>query len=158
MKIKGIVNEDFVNYKKPSMFISTATCGFKCDKEAGIPCCQNSPLASQPDIEVEIPEIIASYLQNPITKAIVLGGLEPMDQFSDVVALIGALREAGNRDDVVIYTGYKPEELTYKLSVLEQWPNIVVKFGRFIPNSENRYDDVLGVTLASKNQYAERIS
>jgi organic radical activating enzyme len=158
MKIKGIVHEDFVNYKKPSMFISTATCSFKCDKESGVKCCQNSSLAAQPNLDVEISEIIDSYMKNPITKAIVLGGLEPMDQFADVAALIGTLRYAGSRDDVVIYTGYKPDEISYKLSVLEQWPNIIVKFGRFIPNSESRYDDVLGVTLASKNQYAEKIS
>jgi len=37
MRIKTIKDEDFVNYKKASMFIGTATCDFKCCKEAGIP-------------------------------------------------------------------------------------------------------------------------
>lgn len=32
MKITGLVDEDFINYKAPSMFISTSKCSFKCDK------------------------------------------------------------------------------------------------------------------------------
>jgi hypothetical protein len=36
--------------------------------------------------------------------------------------------------------------------------NIIVKFGRFIPDDEKRFDEVLGVELASHNQYAEVIS
>ena len=31
MKIKGITDEDFVNYKYPSMFIATSICSFKCE-------------------------------------------------------------------------------------------------------------------------------
>ena len=34
MKLKNIIYEDFVNYKKISMFILTTTCSFKCEKEA----------------------------------------------------------------------------------------------------------------------------
>ena len=41
---------------------------------------------------------------------------------------------------------------------LKKYPNIVVKYGRYIPNSESHYDEVLGITLASSNQYAEKIS
>ena len=35
--------------------------------------------------------------------------------------------------------------------------NIIIKFGRFIPNRPSRYDEVLGVELASDNQFAKRI-
>ena len=35
--------------------------------------------------------------------------------------------------------------------------NIIVKFGRYIPDTDQRYDEVLGVILASDNQYAERL-
>ena len=45
MKIKGIIAEDFVNYKKPSMFIGFPTCTWKCEKECGIEMCQNKGLA-----------------------------------------------------------------------------------------------------------------
>ena len=33
--VKGIIFEDFVNYKKPSMVIEMPYCDFKCDKEYG---------------------------------------------------------------------------------------------------------------------------
>lgn len=33
-----------------------------------------------------------------------------------------------------------------------------LKFGRYIPNQTPHYDSILGVNLASDNQYAERIS
>ena len=38
------------------------------------------------------------------------------------------------------------------------FPNIIIKFGRFIPNQEGHYDEVLGINLASKNQFGEKIS
>jgi hypothetical protein len=41
---------------------------------------------------------------------------------------------------------------------LKSFSNIIIKFGRFIPNQEPHYDEVLGVKLASDNQYARRIS
>ena len=34
------------------------------------------------------------------------------------------------------------------------WDNIIIKFGRFIPDQKSTFDSVLGVELASQNQYA----
>jgi len=158
LQIKGVLQEDFVNYKKPAMFISMPSCTFKCERECGIQCCQNSALASVEAIEIDTETLVSKYLSNPITRAVVFGGLEPMDSFEDVVNFIRLLRGYNCRDDVVIYTGYNKEEISGKIFALSAFPNVVVKYGRFVPNSEPRYDDVLGVTLASKNQYAERIS
>ena len=163
MLIKGLVDEDFVNYKLPSMYIATATCSFKCDKEYGSTICQNSALAKQKSVDIKCEDTVARYLANPITHAIVFGGLEPMDQFDDVCALIILLRTrfVGNcLDDVVIYTGYTKEELEKKnyLYFLRSYRNIIIKFGRYIPGQKPHYDPVLGVYLASDNQYAERIS
>lgn len=159
MIIKGIVDEDFVNYKVPSMFICTNTCTFKCDKESGTSCCQNSSLAHQKSIDLSDDKIIQRYMANPITKAIVIAGLEPFDQFDEVLAFIRKLRNDYHCDDtVVIYTGYTSEESSTKVEFLRMFTKITVKFGRFIPNQEMRYDDVLGVYLASPNQYAEVIS
>ena len=47
MRVKGIIEEDFANYKSPAMFINTCFCDFKCCNEAGldIGVCQNAPLA-----------------------------------------------------------------------------------------------------------------
>lgn len=159
MVIKGIVDEDFVNYKKPSMFISFPSCTWKCEKECGMRVCQNSALAQAPNIEISVIDLVDRYLSNPITSAIVCGGLEPMDSFEDLWRFIFHLRVKGCNDDVVIYSGYYkdeiPEEYLKRLSIV---PNIIIKWGRFIPNQQSHFDKILGIGLASDNQYAEVIS
>lgn len=62
------------------------------------------------------------------------------------------------QDDIVIYTGYYKEEIEEYIDELKMFPNLIVKFGRYIPNHEKHFDEVLGIYLASDNQYAERIS
>lgn len=98
-------------------------------------------------------------MNNPLTKAIVFGGLEPFEQFKELERFLFSLRRVfGCDDDVVIYTGYRPEELSHELNILSgYYNNIIVKFGRFVPNSQHRFDEVLGVELASDNQYAVKI-
>lgn len=159
MLIKGITDEDFVNYKVPSMFISTNTCSFKCDRECGESVCQNSALAKQESIDVDIDSIIKRFLWNPIPKAIVFGGLEPFDQFVDIYDFIFKLRnDYSCNDDVVIYTGYDEQEIWGKVCALRSFPNIIVKFGRFKPANCPHFDPILGVNLASDNQHAKKIS
>lgn len=157
MKIKGIVFEDFLNYKKPSLFIIFPYCNFKCDKDCGLKVCQNSSLAKEKEIEYSIDKIVNNYIKNDITKAIVCGGLEPMDSFDDLKELVSALRVKTN-DDIVIYTGYREEEIEDKANDLKQFANIIIKFGRYIPNDKEYYNDILGINLASRNQYARKIS
>ena len=158
IKIRGLVDEDFVNYKKPAMFIAFPYCTFKCDKECGYSVCQNSSLIENTNI-INIDEqiIIDRYIKNPITHSIVISGLEPFDSFNELVILIKSFREK-TLDDIVIYSGYNKEEITSYIEELKQFKNIVIKFGRFIPNQEKHYDEVLQVTLASPNQYGEKIS
>lgn len=159
MIVKGITDEDFINYKVPSMYIATATCSFKCDKEYGSPICQNSELAKQPTHDISDQDIINRYISNPITRAFVFGGLEPFDQFNQLCFFINLLRVRLIDDDVVIYTGYNRDEIEEKVDFLVcNFHNIIIKFGRYIPNQQPHYDPVLGVYLASDNQYAERIS
>ena len=153
MKIKGLITEDFVNYKKASMTIIFPYCTFKCGEDY----CQNSPLTKSPIIEISINDLVNRYNNNPITEAIVMQGLEPFDSWSDLKEFVKKLREYNN-DDIVIYTGYNKDEVIKYIKELSVYPNIIVKFGRYIPNQEKHYDDVLGVYLASNNQYAERIS
>ena len=157
MIIKGIQEEDFINYKKPSMFISFSSCTWKCEKECGRKVCQNGTLATTPNINIGVKTIVNKYINNPITKSIVCGGLEPFDTFDDLLQLIAYLRVSTD-DDIVIYTGYYKEEIADKMAILSKYKNIVIKYGRYIPNQEKHYDEVLGVYLASSNQYAERIS
>ena len=153
MKIKGIITEDFVNYKKVSMTIMFPHCTFKCGAEH----CQNSPLAKSKTYDIDINETIKKYLNNPITEAVVMQGLEPLDSWSDLLLFIENFR-AKSQDDIVIYTGYNKEEIADKIDILKQYPNIIIKFGRYLPGHETHYDDLLGVCLASNNQQAERIS
>ena len=157
MIIKGIQEEDFINYKKPSMFISFSSCTWKCEKECGRKVCQNGTLATTPNINIGVKTIVNKYINNPITKSIVCGGLEPFDTFDDLLQLIVYLRESTD-DDIVIYTGYYKEEIQGYIETIAVFPNIVVKFGRYIPNQKSHYDEVLGVYLASSNQRGEKIS
>ena len=173
MKIKGIIDEDFVNYKKPSMYIAFPTCSFKCDKYNQCEVCQNSSLAEEHDIEISKEAIIERYLSNPITKAFVLSGLEPFDSILDLLAFVNAVRIDYNcHDDIVIYTGYTEEELAsgqydggtpslladYYTYLCSMYDHIIIKFGRFIMDDQPHYDEVLGVSLASHNQYAKEVS
>ena len=159
MKTKGIIFDDFVNYKVPCMTIESPFCDFKCDKECGMQVCQNGPLATASIINVDINIIIETYLKDDITKAVCFQGLEPFNSWEETYEFIYRFRRQYNiKDDIVIYTGYKEEELQSKLIQLKTFENIIIKFGRFIPNQESHFDDVLGVKLASPNQYARRIS
>ena len=159
MIIKGLIDEDFINYKKPAMIIEFPYCTFKCDKECGQSVCQNSDLVNEPNIEIDYDKLLTRYINNPITKAVVMQGLEPFDSPSDVMNLILWLRVKYKcSDDIVIYTGYKKEEINWFIKYIEQYENIIIKYGRYIPNQEPHLDSILGVKLSSDNQYAEKIS
>lgn len=159
MKLVNLIQEDFTNYKKPSLFIGFPKCSGKCNKIAGKIVCQNEQLKNAEKIEVSIQEIVDLYLDNPITKAIVCGGLEPFDTPEELLDLIESFRYFTN-DDIVIYTGYTENEVKNMLIYghLLQYPNIIIKYGRFIANQKSHYDEILGVELASNNQYARNIT
>ena len=159
MTLKGLSDEDFVNYRKPSMFLITPSCTFKCDKENGCQLCQNMPLASAPLIKCENEDLIRRYSGNGITKAVVFGGLEPFDSFPELCEFIELFRIGHHiEDDIVIYTGYTEEEASSWIDQLRRYKNIIVKYGRFRPGCSPHYDETLGVNLASDNQYARRIA
>ena len=159
MIVKEIRDEDFTSYKKPAMVIGFPSCSFKCCKEGNFPIetCQNCELAMAKNIEISAKQIVERYLSNPITSAVVCGGLEPMDSFEDLIEFISQLRQYSD-DDVVAYTGYNKNEIQDKIEQLKQFQNIIIKFGRFIPDQHPHYDTVLGIKLASDNQQGERIS
>lgn len=156
MILRGLVDYDICNYRRPSMFLIFPTCSFKCDKECGKPICQNSALAHEPQIEIETLKVIQQYLANPLTHAVVCGGLEPFDSKDDLYQFITLFR-GFSKDPIIIYTGYTEEELENEFSLLKKFGNIIVKFGRFIPDSPHIFDTVLGVELASNNQYAKEL-
>ena len=171
MIVKEIRDEDFTSYKKPSMVIGFPSCTFKCERDCGCKgMCQNLALAKAPDIKMEYEDIVDRYLKNPITKAIIMAGLEPFDSARDLVNLIHYFRVKTD-DDIIIYTGYTEEEIKgMQYTVQYSWgkqdysyfgeiakhPNIIIKYGRYRPNEEPHHDAVLGIKLASSNQYAVR--
>lgn len=172
INVKDIIDEDFTNYKKPSMFIATSRCTFKCEKEDCNIKCQNSKIVNQPTINIYIADIIKRYLSNDISRAIVFGGLEPFDQINELSTFIKEFRKY-SLDDIVIYTGYTEEEIhsfkyndkTYLETILEMnkivsqdiigHPSIIIKYGRFKSSRNKKYDEILGIELASNNQYAK---
>lgn len=159
IRIKGIKMEDFTNYKRPSMYIAFPSCTFKCERECGQNICQNSSLVQAPILETGVKSIVNQYINNPITSAIVIAGLEPFDSEEDLLTLVSYLR-ISTQDDIVIYTGYTKEEIKDReiYKYLLKAKNIIIKFGRYIPHQQPHYDPVLGINLASENQYAEVIS
>lgn len=153
MIIKEIKDEDFINYKLPSMIVAFPKCSFKCGKNY----CQNSSLHTCKDISISTVDIVDRYMRNPITKAIVCAGLEPFDSWNDLKDLITVFRSKSN-DDIVIYSGYNIEEINPEyLDFLKNHSPIILKIGRYIPSLPSVYDNNLGITLASNNQYSIKV-
>ena len=159
MKVKKIIDEVFQDYKKPAMMIAMCKCDWKCLKEQrlDVSLFQNYELRNEKNIDIAVNFIIDRYINNSITKVVIINGLEPFLQFDEVLEFIKKFRLVSD-DDIVIYTGYYPEELTEKLIILNKYKNIIVKFGRYIPDRNKKYDDLLGVELISDNQFALKIS
>jgi hypothetical protein len=106
---------------------------------------------------VSADHLIEMYMANPFTSAIVCGGLEPMDSYDYLLNFVHTIRKY-TEDDIVIYTGYNENEVEDIVYQLKQYSNIYIKFGRFIPGHTSHYDEVLGVKLASDNQYGKKVS
>jgi pyruvate-formate lyase-activating enzyme len=157
MIINQLIDEDFVNYKKASMYIGFPKCDFKCERECGMRVCQNGLLAMSPTKEIDTLLLTSRYMSNFITSAIVIAGLEPFDTWDQLVDLVKEFRQR-TEDDIVIYTGYYKDEIKDYIKQLKDYVNIMIKFGRYIPSQQPHYDEVLGVNLASDNQHAEKIS
>ena len=153
------MDQDIVNYKKMSMFIATSYCDFKCCKQLNLDICicQNSPIAQSKIVDIKNQRIVKRYIKNKLTHAIVFGGLQPFKQFDQLLQLVKCFRQQ-TQDDIVIYTGYYENQLEQKINILKQFKNIIIKFGRYVPGQEVHYDEVLGVSLANKQQYAKKIS
>lgn len=160
IRLKGVLLEDFCNYQKPSMFLITCFCNWKCCLEQNLDksVCQNEPVYRQPIKEFTEEQIYKAYIKNDITKAIVIGGLEPLLQEEEIYNLIKYFRDNGCNDEFVIYTGYTEEEVLEKYTKILSFNNIIFKFGRYIPNNKSHFDNVLGIELVSDNQYGKKFN
>ena len=159
MIVKEVVRERFTDYCKPHLLIAMPRCNWKCWKETKLinNMCINCHLAKLPDIEIPIYDIVGMFVSNPITEAVVIAGLEPFDSFYDVYGFVKLFRELSFAD-IVIYTGYYKYEIASEIKFLMKYENIIIKYGRYIPDRSPRFDSVLGTILISDNQYAEKIS
>ena len=90
IRLKQVVAEDFCNYKLPSMFLITCFCDWKCCTEGNFDTsvCQNFSLKDYPIKEYPFILLYKFYMSNPITKAIIVGGLEPLLQSEELYNLI----------------------------------------------------------------------
>lgn len=175
MKLRYLIDEDFINYKKPAMVLGFPNCSLKCNIDCGEDVCQNQPIKDMKLVEVSAEDVCKRYLDNGITKAVVCQGLEPFDSPFELTEIVDELRNKFScDDDIVIYTGYTEEEcegivrkeyrdvnfarLHAVYKQLCRYKNIIVKFGRYIPGRTKVFDRVLGVELASDNQYARLVS
>lgn len=157
-KTKGIIIEDFIQYKKPTLFVSNTLCkNFKCDYENKCKLCINSQLVNQKDQYISLNSLIKLYTFNDITEGITFGGLENFDQFFQLYYFVKEFRKVSN-DVIIIYTGYYKNEIEDEIQLLSKFKNIIIKYGRFKPNQTKVYDNILGVYLSNKEQYAEYIS
>jgi len=162
MKLKQIIDESFGDYKECSMLLVTPSCSWKCKD------CHNKHLSYLPTQNFPNEEILKRFANNPLTSAIVIGGLEPLDDMHDVRSFIFALRQSSLRPTVVIYTGYELHEIEDELywSGLEpemlEYGNCILKYGRFQPiyniqqdrtiKRLDTWNEDLGVALSSPNQ------
>lgn len=94
MKVLYVKDEDFINYKKTSMFIGLPNCSGKCWKEKGLPCtiCQNNSLRDSSVIDISVDDLIIRYDSNPLSESVVFGGLEPFDSEEDLNNFIHIFR------------------------------------------------------------------
>ena len=157
LEVRFIKDECFQDYKLPCMLIGMCWCDWKCFTGCEENLCQNIGLTESEILCFDIEYLVKRYLDNPITSAVVFGGLEPLFQFNQVLEFIDCLRRVCD-DDVVIYTGYYPHEIVDKIRLLSKYNNIYMKCGRFIPNSNKKFDEILGVTLNSDNQFGMRVT
>ena len=145
IKLKDLIYERFGDYKDPSLFLCAISCNWKCCKD-NPKICQNMEINKNPIYEISFEYLYKKYMENPITED------------KEIIDLIDFFRDSNCNDYFVIYTGYYEDEIEDIINLLKQRKNIIVKFGRFIPNSKEKYDEILGVKLSSDNQYAKIIS
>lgn len=157
IRLKDVV-EVFQDYKKSALLLCCISCDWKCCIEAGISndVCQNHNIAKQGEARLPF-DVILNRVNSSLTDAIIFGGLEPLLQTKEVCGLIEYLRECGVKKDILVYTGYYLEEIDS--GVLERLKkcHVILKCGRYIPNKPKKFDKILGITLASDNQYGVQL-
>ena len=113
-------------------------------------------LSQEKTLDISMEYIVKIFNDNPLTHAICFQGLEPLDSWDELKDFITLFRSQSTAP-IVIYTGYNKEEIEDKIEWLKEQKPMIIKYGRFVLNQQPHYDAVLGVNLASDNQYAEEL-
>lgn len=134
------------------MLLVADKCTWKCEG------CQNKHLALLESQIFPDEEILKRFCNNPLTSAIVIGGLEPFEQLQELVIFIGEATKAGLDIPIIIYTGFEIDDFDLYWSGFEPVAKsylgpVIVKFGKYVAGSESYFNKDLGVTLISNNQY-----
>ena len=142
------------HYYKNGLLVATVGCDWKCLKEQGldISICQNSHTSKMQTKFISTKELVDKFNENLLSECIIFAGLEPILQFDEVYGFIKEFRKT-NYNDVVIFTGYYPEEIKEELEKLKSFENIYIKLGRYIQNSSKIYDPIGKIWLSGSNQY-----
>lgn len=153
IRLKDAV-EVFQDYKKSALLFSTCYCDWKCCHEAGvdIDICQNQKIAQQREVILPFESVLRKVNQS-FTDAVIFGGLEPLLQPDEVLQCINYLRCHEVTKDILVYTGYYMEEIDEETLMYLTVCDVILKCGRYIPDRKPKFDAVLGITLASDNQY-----
>lgn len=163
-RLVDIKTDDISDYKHTAMLLVFPNCLGKCKN------CQNSKLQKRNkfnDIFVTAESIINYYNRLKTHSAIVCAGLEPFDSFYDLKDIFECFVDSAKKpeNDFVIYTGYYYDEIKENVDELHDYlkrnnknslKRLIIKFGRYDETQPNRKGDVnpiLGVTLATCNQY-----
>ena len=116
------------------------------------PGCFNQYLRNKPVIRMSAKMIIQAVLENPFHQGIILGGLEWTEQPLDMIELITEAKRYEMQ--VMLYTHYTKKMFLYNFPMLKG-SGIYVKFGEFKIGEESHVS--MGVSLASNNQYIEKL-
>lgn len=109
-----------------------------------------------------IGEIIEQYQRNILASTIIFAGLEPLDSIPNLTLIIDHFRQVTN-DTIIIYTGYEIDEMTsnsdglWLFHELKSYGNILIKFGRYIKDRPKVFNEILGIDLASDNQWVLKL-
>lgn len=160
-----VKTDNITDYKETSMLLVFPYCSGKCG-----PKCHNYRMIGTTKInEYNILDIINLYLKLETHNSVVCAGLEPFDSMLDLTNLVKCFSSCNKNCDIVIYTGYNEDEIednvkslveTFDANVNKDYKkSLIVKFGRFIFDDSGKevknYSDILGINLASPNQYAK---
>ena len=155
MHLKQIIDESVGDYKETSMLLIAPECAWKC---VG---CHNTHLLKLITKNFPDEEILERFQKNPLSKAIVLGGLEPFDCMEEVRAFLQTLRESNivnPKPTVIIYTGYDFPDIEQELirtgldEEMKKHDKVLLKYGGYLPGYNPTYNPLLGINLASPNQ------